>query len=76
MKPLYYTAHDISNLTGYSLDKAYKLIVDWNKEIEENYKDDEGNSIKTYKGRVAIWYFNKIHGINEQKKTYKLRKNS
>lgn len=68
MESKYYNAKQISEMTGYSINKAYQIIKDLNVEINYKYKDvSENERPLIFNGRVLKSYFDKKCEVNYEK---------
>ena len=62
MIKLFYTVHDVKEITGYSKEKAYDIIRELNKQLEKE-ATEKGQTVVTFRGRVRKDYFEKALGI-------------
>lgn len=58
MEKLFYTAQDISEMLGYSKDKAYRIIKELNIKLKEKAKE-ENKEVLIFNGRINKDYFDK-----------------
>lgn len=58
MEKKFYTAAEISEITGFSKYKAYDIIRKLNIEIKEQYQDKEEKPM-LFPGRISKEYFDK-----------------
>lgn len=58
MEKKFYTAAEISEITGFSKCKAYDIIRKLNIEIKEQYQDKEEKPM-LFSGRISKEYFDK-----------------
>lgn len=59
MEKKFYTAAEVSEITGFSVCKAYDIIRKLNIEIEEQYQDKKEEKPMLFPGRINKEYFDK-----------------
>lgn len=64
---MFYFVEDVMALLGYEKSKAYRIISQLNKELEED-------GIFTCAGRVSKRYFNKRFGLDQEASPQKTKK--
>ena len=58
MEKLFYSAKDVSEITGYSKNKSYDIIRKLNTELKEKFSDKENKPL-IFEGRINKEYFDK-----------------
>ena len=58
MEKLFYSAKDVSEITGYSRNKSYDIIRKLNNELKEKFKDKENKPL-IFDGKINKEYFDK-----------------
>ncbi len=58
MEKLFYSAKDVSEITGYSKNKSYDIIRKLNNELKEKFKDKENKPL-IFDGKINKEYFDK-----------------
>lgn len=62
MEKVYYDVNDVMKITGYKHTKCNEIINNLNVELEKYLKTKE-KPFYAIKGRIPIWFFEMITGI-------------